>query len=261
MLKIKASITGVIGGFVSGMTGIGGGTVMVPLLTGFVQMRQHRAHATSLVIVIFVAISAATQYLMRDQIRWDLAIALSIGAVVGAQIGARTMHSMPEKNLRIIFAIFLFVVGVRLIFGNSIIDLSFDGQTLSSNMQTVSALLIGLIGGAFGGLLGIGGGAIFVPALVLILGQDQHIAQGVSLIVIISTALSGTAVNLQSGYIDKKIVIWVTPPAIVLAIIGGYIAGLLDSETLSRVFGIVVLYVAIRSFYSTWKKSRQTNHS
>ena len=155
-----------------------------------------------------------------------------------------------------IFAIFLFVVGIRLIFGSSIIDLSFDGNALSNNTQTISSLLIGLVGGAFGGLLGIGGGAIFVPALVLLLGQYQHIAQGISLIVIISTALSGTAVNLRSGYIDKKIVIWVTPPAVILAIIGGYTAGLLDSETLSRIFGFVVLYVAIRSFYTTWLKSK-----
>ena len=108
-------MTGAVGGFTSGMTGIGGGTVMVPLLTGYLKMSQHRAHATSLVIVIFAAIAATTQYLRRDQVDWSLAAALTVGAVGGAQIGARTMHSLPERRLRMVFAVFLLVVGVRLL--------------------------------------------------------------------------------------------------------------------------------------------------
>ncbi|MBT5774061.1 MAG: sulfite exporter TauE/SafE family protein [Dehalococcoidia bacterium] len=115
MSRIRAIITGAVGGFTSGMTGIGGGTVMVPLLTGYLKMTQHRAHATSLVIVIFAAASASYWYVARGDIKWELAAALAVGAVVGAQIGARTMHSMPERKLRLVFAVFLLVVGVRLL--------------------------------------------------------------------------------------------------------------------------------------------------
>ena len=113
--KARALITGAIGGFTSGLTGIGGGTVMVPLLTGYLKMTQHKAHATSLVIVIFAALSAGTQYLARDEVKWELVGALTVGAVIGAQIGTRTMHSLPERQLRLIFAVFLLVVGVRLL--------------------------------------------------------------------------------------------------------------------------------------------------
>ena len=113
--RSRAIVTGAIGGFVSGLTGIGGGTVMVPLLTGLLRMSQHRAHATSLVIVIFAALAAVTQYLARDEVRWELAGALTVGAVVGAQIGARTMQALPERQLRLVFAVFLLVVGVRLL--------------------------------------------------------------------------------------------------------------------------------------------------
>jgi uncharacterized membrane protein YfcA len=67
------------------------------------------------VIVIFAALSAVTQYLMRDQVDWGLAGALAIGAVVGAQIGARTMRQLPERRLRMVFALFLLFVGVRLL--------------------------------------------------------------------------------------------------------------------------------------------------
>lgn len=115
MSRIRAVVTGSVGGFASGLTGIGGGTVMVPLLTGLMGVTQRRAHATSLVIVIFAAIAAVTQYLARDEVDWPLAAVLTVGAVVGAQLGARAMHRVPDRSLRIVFAVFLLVVGLRLL--------------------------------------------------------------------------------------------------------------------------------------------------
>lgn len=119
----------------------------------------------------------------------------------------------------------------------------------------VTALLIGLASGSFGGLLGIGGGTLFVPALLLIMGQEQHTAQGISLVVIIPTAMSATAANLKRGYVDKQVAMWVAPVAVLFALAGAFIAGQLEGDTLSRVFGIVVLYVGSRSLYTNWKKA------
>ncbi|MEX2446847.1 MAG: sulfite exporter TauE/SafE family protein [Dehalococcoidia bacterium] len=121
----------------------------------------------------------------------------------------------------------------------------------------VITLLIGLVGGAFGGLLGIGGGTLFVPAMVLILGEEQHVAQGVSLVVIIPTALSATYANARKGFVDVDIAKWVTPPAVLLAFGGAYIAGQLPGETLSRIFGVVVLYVGTRTLITTWRAIRR----
>ena len=122
--------------------------------------------------------------------------------------------------------------------------------------DVVVALLIGLAGGTFGGLLGIGGGTLFVPALVLILGEDQHVAQGVSLVVIVPTAMSATAANLRRGYVDREVAAWVTPAAVALALGGAFLAGRIEGETLSRIFGVVVVYVGSRSLYSSWRSGR-----
>lgn len=115
MSRLRAVVTGAIGGFASGLTGIGGGTVMVPLLTGMLHLQQHRAHATSLVIVIFAALAAVTQYIARGEVKWGLALALVVGGVVGAQFGARGAARLPERQLRLVFAVFLLAVGVRLL--------------------------------------------------------------------------------------------------------------------------------------------------
>ncbi len=113
--RARAVASGAIGGFVSGLTGIGGGTVMVPLLTGFLRVPQHRAHATSLVIVIFAAAAALTLYVSRGDVDWAMAAAVAGGGIVGGQLGARAMHRVPELKLRAVFAVFLLAVGVRLL--------------------------------------------------------------------------------------------------------------------------------------------------
>ncbi len=108
--------TGVAGGLLSGLTGVGGGAVMVPLLTGLLRMPQHRAHATSLAIIIFTALAALVPYLASGEISWGLVAGLGIGAIAAAPFGARAMIMLPERWLRLFFALFLFAVGVRMLF-------------------------------------------------------------------------------------------------------------------------------------------------
>ncbi len=117
--------------------------------------------------------------------------------------------------------------------------------------DVIVTLLIGLVGGTASGLLGVGGGVLFVPAMVLLLGREQHLAQGVSLVVIVPTAISATVTNLRGGYVDIEAARWVTPFAVAFAFGGAFVAGLLDGPTLSRVFGVVVLYVGSRTFVTT----------
>jgi uncharacterized membrane protein YfcA len=124
-------------------------------------------------------------------------------------------------------------------------------------LDVIIALLIGLAGGAFGGLLGIGGGTLYVPAMVLILGEQQHVAQGVSLVVIVPTAISATLANVRRGYVDRQMAAWVSPVAVLLALAGGFVAGLIGGDDLSRIFGIVVLYVGSRTLYTTWRRGRR----
>ncbi|MEZ4501989.1 MAG: sulfite exporter TauE/SafE family protein [Dehalococcoidia bacterium] len=123
--------------------------------------------------------------------------------------------------------------------------------------SVIAALLIGLAGGAFGGLLGIGGGTLFVPALVLLLGEEQHVAQGVSLVVIIPTAISATTANLRGGLVDLEVAKWVTPFAVGAALLAAWVAGQIGADTLSRVFGVVVLYVGSRTLFTTWRAGRR----
>lgn len=112
----RAIVTGATGGLFSGLTGVGGGAVMVPLLVGLLGMPQHRAHGTSLAIIIFVAATALVPYLVAGEIDAELAVALASGSVVAAMVSARVMAGISEHGLRRFFAVFLFLVAVRMLF-------------------------------------------------------------------------------------------------------------------------------------------------
>jgi uncharacterized membrane protein YfcA len=80
---VRSVLTGIAGGAFSGLTGVGGGAVMVPLLTGQLGLTQHRAHGTSLAIIMFVAVSGVAGYWSAGNIDWRLVLALTPGAVFG----------------------------------------------------------------------------------------------------------------------------------------------------------------------------------
>lgn len=119
------------------------------------------------------------------------------------------------------------------------------------------ALAVGLAGGALAGILGVGGGAIFIPALVLLLDTDQIVAQGVSLCVIVVTAAVGGARHVRNGTVDFTVARWIVGPSIGLSIVGAFLAHRLDDEILGRIFAGVVLAVALRMLLPIlWSRAR-----
>jgi len=112
---------------------------------------------------------------------------------------------------------------------------------------TLAALLaIGLAAGFLAGLLGIGGGILIVPALVLLLGFDQHLAQGTSLVVIIPAALAGSVTHYRRGRLQLRDAAFVAAGGVVGAAIGSLSALSLDDLLLQRLFAVVLLVVAVR---------------
>lgn len=112
-------------------------------------------------------------------------------------------------------------------------------------IESVVALVAGLVGGFAGGMLGVGGGVIYVPALVILLDVDQHAAQGASLVAIVPTALVGSIPHLRHGNVDQPLVAQIVPLAIVAGFVSGLLADSLDAATLQRIFGFVMAYLAV----------------
>jgi uncharacterized protein len=111
----KLVAIGLGGGLLSGLLGVGGGIVMVPLLVLWAGYAQREAHATSLGAIIPISIAGIATYVVAGEVRYGTALALAAGSVVGAPIGARLLSRMDERLLKIVFGVFL--VGVSVLLG------------------------------------------------------------------------------------------------------------------------------------------------
>jgi uncharacterized membrane protein YfcA len=108
---------GFLSGVMSGLLGIGGGAVAVPAMVMLLGISQHRAHGTSLAMIMLTAPAAALAYNRQGYMDWGLALVLTAGMVVGAVIGAKLMMRIPAKRLRRIFAVVLLASAVKLLWG------------------------------------------------------------------------------------------------------------------------------------------------
>ncbi|RXZ45855.1 sulfite exporter TauE/SafE family protein [Agromyces binzhouensis] len=110
-------VVGVLGGLLSGLFGVGGGIVMVPLLILLAGMDQRRAAATSLVAIVPTALVGSIAYLVNGQVDLVAAALVAAGGIVGGWIGATLLARLPLEWLRWLFIAMLVVVAIRLAFG------------------------------------------------------------------------------------------------------------------------------------------------
>lgn len=105
---------GLVAGLASGYVGVGGGFIMVPLMTSWLGVPMHRASGTSLIAIIILAIPGVIEQIVLGHVDFLAGIMLCAGAIPGAYLGAKLVPKIPERTLRFIFAGFLGVAGIML---------------------------------------------------------------------------------------------------------------------------------------------------
>jgi uncharacterized membrane protein YfcA len=103
------------GGLLSGLLGVGGGLVMVPLLVFWAGYRQRDAHAMSLGAIIPISLASVITFGVAGQVRVGYAIALTVGSVVGARVGVGLLARIDERRLKIVFGLFLAAASIVLV--------------------------------------------------------------------------------------------------------------------------------------------------
>ena len=210
---------------------------------------RHRSHATSLAAIVFIVVAGAISFGLSGEIDLAAGVAVGVGGVVGSVLGASLMNRLEPRTLTIIFAFVLLVAALRMITGADPLPASAELAGFAFNAV---AFGIGLVAGFFAGLAGIGGGVVIVPGSVILLGLSQHEAQGTSLVAITFTAIAGTVVNFRNERVRLQDGLVVGMGGVVGSVIGSRLALASDDRTLSLIFGFLVLFVAIRSFYRLW---------
>lgn len=232
---------GVGAGFLSGMFGVGGGILVVPALVMLMRMDQRLANGTSLGAVLPISVASLVTYWSHDNVDWALVLWLAIGALAGAVIGTRLLAIVPHKVLGYMFVAILAVTAVRLFF-----PVTADGRDSVTWITAVLLVLIGMLTGTLAGLLGIGGGVVLVPILVVVFSEPSVIAKGTSVAVIIPTSIMGTWRNWKARNVDLKVSAVVGVAGIVSAVGGATLADRLDQDLSNILFASLVVVVAAR---------------
>lgn len=113
---VKLGAIGLVTGLVNGLLGIGGGTILIPAMIFLLGEKQHKAHGTSLAIILPTAVVSAIVYYFHDNLDLSLTLKVVTGAVIGGYIGAKLMNKIPAKSLKKLFGIFMVVAGLRMVF-------------------------------------------------------------------------------------------------------------------------------------------------
>ncbi|TPF92848.1 MULTISPECIES: sulfite exporter TauE/SafE family protein [Bifidobacterium] len=246
------AVVGVAVGILSGLFGIGGGTIIVPALV-WLGLTQRHAAATSMMAIVPTAVSGVVSYAVEGDVDWIAAAIIFAGMFVGGQIGSWLLSKLPELVLRWAFVLFLVFVIVNQAMSNPSRD-----STIHMHAGTIVGLIVfGVIAGVLAGLLGIGGGAICVPALSIIFGASDLIARGTSLLAMFPNAITTSVANARRRMVHVKAALIIGIVAAATAPLGTWMASAVTPRTGAILFTVYLCALLIRSIWVAIKATRR----
>lgn len=254
-LSIAPRVTGVVGGLASGLLGIGGGLLIVPLLTLWARVPLKVAVGTSmLAMVVTSAVGIATESLAHpDNVRWLPAALLASGAVIGAQAGARLIQRTSPRALARLLAVLLLVGALKmsgalgLVAGAAGLGATSSAGVVAPEAAFALHAATGLGAGVISSLFGIGGGILAIPVLAT-LHPDWgfHACRATSLAMVIPGALVGAWLHRRLGHVDAALARAMVPGCVAGSVAGVLLANVLPAYPLQLLFAAVLLWSAYR---------------
>lgn len=242
-------LLGLAAGFLSGMFGVGGGLIIVPGLIAVLHFNPKLATGTSLAAIIPLASVGVLSYASEGSVSWLGAALLAAGGLVGTQLGSLLLKRVTPEKLQTGFAWLMLVSAVMLF-----VTVPSRDAVIEIGWGIGAALVaIGFFTGILAGLLGIGGGMIVVPALMLILGASDLVARGTSLLMMIPAAIGGTIPNYLRGNVDLGAALVISVSAASTTVVGSRVAHVVSPHIANICFAVLVVVVAVRMMYRARK--------
>ncbi len=266
---ILFALVGLVGGAFGSMVGLGGGVFIIPMLVIFLRVPVHTAIAASLLGVIATSTTAAVAYLRQDLTNVRLGMTLETMTVFGALAGGFVGAALSRSTLSAIFGGVMICVAAYMavrqravrspmldtsetgLLGDSYYDQA-AGQTVTYRVRGLPA---GLVSSAFAGLvsglLGIGGGFLKVPIMVVAMAVPVRAAVATSSFMIGVTACASAAVYFAKGLVDPVVAVPVVLGVVAGASVGSRLSMRIRSSALTVVLAVVLFLLAIQMVLSS----------
>ncbi len=261
-LLIVLSLAATVAGFMAGLLGVGGGIIMVPalyyafsVLDFDITTRMHLSAGTSLAIIIPTSIISTKTHSEYNAVDFKMVKSFGLFILCGVIAGTFLAVNLKTPALVLFFAFFAFLVGLFFIFLRE--NLMNNPKTISDVVKRTTGIVIGFISVP----LGIGGGSLMVP-FMRTFGYDIRKSIGTAAAVGFLIAVSGAITMSISGkmignvnapysfgYINLMGFLVFVPVTTVMARIGAKAVHKIDKKLLSKIFGIFLICVSIRSFF------------
>lgn len=272
LILLKVLVTTIPVGFVAALMGIGGGSLIIPILVTFFQIDIKEAIAVSIVMVIATSISGSSRYLKQGITNVRLGIFLELTTAIGAAVGAVITTLAPSYFLYLLLSILLYYLSFiqirtsRLEFEKvryekftlleedsiaRVLHLSdryydrAEGKYIDYNVcNSFKGLISSFMAGICSGMLGIGGGVLKVPIMNTLMNIPMKVAIATSKFMMGITASTGALIYLMTGYVNLELVSSTVLGVAIGALIGASIMNRVQANKLKILFGILLLYFA-----------------
>jgi uncharacterized membrane protein YfcA len=259
---ILLAVIGFVGGLFGSMVGLGGGIFMIPALVLFLDVPVHNAIAASLVGVVATSTAAAAAYLRDDLTNLRLGMILETFTAIGAVVGGMVGTYLSKGVLSMVFGVVMLIVAVYMALRQRVIrppvvetsEAGRLGDTYSDRAghemvtyrvrRLPAGLAASLVAGVVSGLLGVGGGFLKVPVMVVAMTVPVRAAVATSSFMIGITACVGGLVYLAKGLVDPIVTVPVVLGVMAGALLGSRIAMRIKSSVLTVVLAVVLFALA-----------------
>jgi uncharacterized membrane protein YfcA len=232
---------GTISGFFSGLFGIGGGLIIVPALVVLLKLDHKRAVATSLLAIMPAVTVSLIAYAVQGSVLWGVGVLLAVGAVAGAQLGAWLLRRISRRLAQWIFVGFVAVMVVQLL----IVIPSRDAVFVLDWLNGAGLLVLGLVAGALSSLLGIGGGGVAVPIMMVWFGLGDLAAKGAALVMMLPGVGSGLYSNLRRHMVNIRAGVIIGLGAVLTGPLGAWVAHLISPQLAAWLFAAFLAFIGI----------------
>jgi len=263
-MVILMFIIGLVTALVGSIAGLGGGVILVPVLlflgdqlSAFDWVTPQSIVGISLVVMIFTGMSSALSYLKHDRVDKKIGYVFLIGSIPGGIIGSWLNQFFKTDMFSLLFGCIMIVVSLLFFIprktpGTYLFNKGLkrekviEGTTYTYQMPIVFGLILSLGVGMLSGLLGIGGGSLMVPAMILLFNMPTHIATATSMFMIFFASISSSATHIFLGHVEWAYTLYFIPGAYLGGTLGARVNRHLKGQAVEWFLRVLLILIGIR---------------
>ncbi len=247
---VLAWIGALVIGLALGILGSGGSILAVPILIYLVGEPEKAAIAESLFIVGTISLTGVIPSAIKKQVHWKSVVLFGLPGMAGSYTGAWLSGYVSSAFQLIVFAVIMLVASGLMFRGKGPVPVQADKKTHASWKLVIEGLAVGMLTG----LIGVGGGFLIVPVLVLLVGLEMSIAVGTSLFIIALNSFTGIFKHLD--VLEQLGLQMNWELILIFSVIGGAgslagkkISAKLSNEWLRKIFAVFLVVIGIYIIY------------